>query len=181
MLMFGVGFAIAWLVGREWADRTYGSLFALPVSRTSLGWAKIAVVLSWAVVATTVACLLILAAIALFGQGTLDAEVSRQLAKVWAAGLMMCALALPFGWVAARLHGYLGAVGAIVGVTAASQVIATLGVGAWFPYVAPALWAGAGGATAAQSVNGATVIVAMAFAAFGAWATVQTFASARLD
>jgi ABC-2 type transport system permease protein len=100
---------------------------------------------------------------------------------VWVAGLMMCGLALPFGWVAVKLRGFLGAVGAIIGATAASQILASLGVGAWVPYVAPSLWAGAAGPDAASAVTTLALAGAIAFSALGGWALIRAFASARLD
>src|SRR5680860_199382 len=36
VVLLSAGFTVAWMFGREWADRTLGSLFSLPVSRTQL-------------------------------------------------------------------------------------------------------------------------------------------------
>ncbi|MGC4175481.1 ABC transporter permease [Demequina sp.] len=176
-----VGFAISWLVGREWADHTLGSLFALSETRTSLAWAKVTVALAWAVACVTLAVGLVGAGSAIFGNGTFTGDVATSLVKVWVAGLVMCALAAPFGWVAVRFRGYLGAVGATIAATAASQILASLGVGAWVPYVAPALWSGAAGPDAAEAISPVSLLLAIAFAAFGAWAGVRAFARARLD
>jgi ABC-type transport system involved in multi-copper enzyme maturation permease subunit len=181
MALIGVGFAIAWLVGREWADRTLGSLFALPIARTRIAWAKVIVVAAWAAASICLAMALVAAGIALFGGGSLTSDVMVQLLRVLAAGLVTAALAIPFGWVAVATHGYLGAVATIIGVTAASQILASLGLGTWVPYVAPALWAGAGGADAAAVVGPAPLAVALAFACLGAWWTVRAFSRARLD
>jgi ABC-type transport system involved in multi-copper enzyme maturation permease subunit len=181
LALIGVGFAVAWLVGREWADRTVGSLFALPISRSRIAWAKVIVVAGWAAVSVTLAMVLVAGGIAVFGGGSLTGAVAMQLVRVWAAGLITSALAIPFAWVAVAARGYLGAVATIIGVTAASQILASLGLGTWVPYVAPALWAGAGGADAAAAVGPAALGVALAFACLGTWWSVRAFAAARLD
>ncbi|SEJ08945.1 ABC transporter permease [Demequina mangrovi] len=179
--LIGVGFAVAWLVGREWADRTVGSLFALPVSRAQIASAKLLVIAAWAVACLTLAMASTVAALALADPGTLTGAVAAQLVRVWAAGLLMAALALGFAWVAVRSRGYLGAAGAIVAVTAASQILAMVGAGAWVPYVAPALWAGAGGPEEAATIGPASLALAVAFAAVMAGTSVRAFARARLD
>ncbi|WP_062314887.1 ABC transporter permease [Demequina rhizosphaerae] len=179
--LIGVGFAVAWLVGREWADRTVGSLFALPVGRAQIARAKLLVVAAWAAACLTLAVALTAATLAVVDSASLTGAVAAQLARVWLAGLMMAALALPFAWVAVVSKGYLGAAGAIVGVTAASQILAMVGAGAWVPYIAPAMWAGAGGPEEAAAIGPASLVLAVAFAAVATWASVRAFARARLD
>jgi ABC-type transport system involved in multi-copper enzyme maturation permease subunit len=186
VMMLSAGFAVAWLFGREFADRTYGTLFALPVSRTQLAWAKVAVTSGWVTVCVTLATALTMAGLVIMdATGTEGAALTAPLAlvllRVGAAGLIMGLLGLPFGWVAVRFRGYIGALGAIIGTVAVSQIVASVGLGHWAPYVAPALWAGAGGEDASASIGVAHLLWALAFAAFGAWAAVRAFARATLD
>ncbi|WP_062305718.1 ABC transporter permease [Demequina subtropica] len=178
--LIGVGFAVAWLVGREWADRTLGSLFALPVTRGQIARAKLLVIAAWSAACITLAMALTAGALALADPGSFTGAVAGQLARVWVAGLLMAALALGFGWVAVRFRGYLGAAGAIIAVTAASQILAMLGLGAWVPYIAPAMWAGAGGPAEAAAIGPASLLAAAAFAGLAAWASVRAFARTRL-
>lgn len=177
--LIAVGFAAAWLFGREWIDRRIGSLFSLPVTRATLGHAKLAILAAWATVSITLAVLITLGATAVVAGLTADAAAS--LARAWVAGLLTAAVALPFAWVAIRSRGYLGAAGAIIGATAVSQLLAGVGIGAWIPYAAPALWAGAGGAEAAAGVGATHLAWVTIFATAGAWLSVRSFARARLD
>jgi ABC-type transport system involved in multi-copper enzyme maturation permease subunit len=186
VMMLTAGFAVAWLFGREFADRTYGTLFALPVSRTNLAWAKVIVASIWVLACVAVAIGLTMGGLlVVHATGTPGAELTGPLAvvllRVGAAGLLMGLLGLPFGWVAVRFRGYIGALGAIIGVVAVSQILASVGLGHWVPYVAPALWAGAGGAEASSSIGAPHLLWALAFAALGAWAAVRAFARATLD
>ncbi|MCB2411652.1 ABC transporter permease [Demequina sp. TTPB684] len=181
VMVLAAGFAVAWLFGREFADRTYGSLFALPVSRAQLGWAKVMVAAAWAVACVTFAVALTTLGLAIAATAGLEgAAVTGELLVVLArdgvAGVLMGLLGLPFGWVAVRSRGYIGALGGIIAVVAASQILASLGLGRWVPYVAPALWAGAGGDEAATSVGVPQLLWALAFAGLGAWAAVRAFA-----
>lgn len=181
VMVLAAGFVAAWLFGREWADRTMGSLFALPVSRTSIARAKVAVAAAWVVACVTVAVGGATIAIAVADASHLDAPTWRALGLDWAAGTMMGLLGIPFGWVAVVTRGYLGALGGIIGVTAVSQILTGLGVGRWVPYVAPAVWAGAGGDDASAGIGVVHLAWAVVFAGLGAWAATRAFSRARLD
>lgn len=181
VMVLAAGFVSAWLFGREWADKTIGSLFSLPVSRASIAWAKVAMAAAWVLACVTFAVGASTVAVAVADGPHLDATMWRALGLDWVAGTMMGLLGIPFGWVAVVTRGYLGALGGIIGVTAVSQILASLGVGRWVPYVAPAVWAGAGGDQASSGIGAAHLVWALAFAGLGAWAAVRAFARARLD
>ncbi len=180
VMVLATGFAVAWTFGREWADGTLGGLFALPVSRATIATAKVAVITAWVLAVATAAVALTALGVLAVG-GPMTTEVASVLAVDWAGALLMGALGLPFGWVAVRFRGYLGAVGGIIAVTAVSQIVAGVGLGRWVPYVAPALWVGAGGTEAAATVGPLQLAWAVAFAALGAALSVRAFAGARLD
>jgi len=175
------GFAVAWLFGREWADRSIGSLFSLPTSRRTIAIAKAAVIGAWMAACVTIAVMLAAAGTLIVAPDGLTGAAADLFLRDWIAGLLMGALALPFAWVAVRFGGYLGATAAIIAVTAFSQVLASVGVGGWVPYVAPVLWSGAGGADAAAGVGTLQLAWTAAFATFGTWLSVRAFAGARLD
>lgn len=181
VMVLAAGFVAAWLFGREWADKTIGSLFSLPVSRTAVAWAKVGIASAWVLTCVTFAVGASTVAVAAADASHLDASAWRALGLDWAAGTMMGLLGIPFGWLAIVTRGYLGALGGIIGVTAVSQILAGLGVGRWVPYVAPALWAGAGGDQASAGIGVVHLAWALAFAGLGAWAAVRAFAGARLD
>lgn len=181
VMVLAAGFVVAWLFGREWADKTLGSLFALPISRSRIAVAKVVMAGAWVVACVTVAIGVTAAGIAIEGSASLDTSAWHALGLDWVAGVLMGLLGIPFGWLAVVTRGYLGALGGIIGVTAASQILASLGLGRWVPYVIPAVWAGAGGADASSKIGAPHLVWALAFAALGGWAAVRAFATARLD
>ncbi len=180
VMVLATGFAAAWLFGREWADGTFGGLFALPVNRSTVATAKMVVLAAWVLACTVLAVALTALGIAL-AHGPLTGDALTTLLRAAVAAALMGALGLPFGWVAVRFRGYLGAVGGIIAVTAVSQILAGVGLGRWVPYVAPALWAGSGGADAARTVGALQLGWGLVFAGLGAAAAVHAFARARLD
>ncbi len=136
-----VGFVTVWSFGREFSDRTVGSLFALPVSRGRIAVAKFIVVAAWA---AGLSCLLVVVAagigvVAGFDSGGI--EVADGLTKLVVLALSSSMVALPLALAASLGRGYLAGMGTLIGVVAVSQVAVLFGVGGWFPFAAPGLWA----------------------------------------
>jgi ABC-2 type transport system permease protein len=172
-LFIGPGVVVAWTFGREHADRTFPSLFALPVSRRSIATAKFLVLLGWGAVLTT----LLLAAAMVAGLaarvGSLaGTDVATALGRIWLAGLLTTVIALTVGYVASVGRGYLPAIGALILLTMFAQIAVTLGTGAWFPYAAPGLYAVAG-AEGVADVNAIQLLLVPASTVAVAWATVR--------
>jgi ABC-2 type transport system permease protein len=170
------GFFVAWSFGRELESGTAGALFGLAVPRGTVALAKCLVALAWIVSCVVVAVAVTTAASAVV------AGVSGEPFAAWAgvrdavaAGLLGGGLALPFAWVATVTRSQLGTVGALVGMVALTQIVVLLGGGTWFPYAAPSLWAGMGGADAAAAVGPPHLMLAAAMAPLGAAAVVHAW------
>ena len=173
VMLIASGFVASWMFGREYADRSIGSLYGLPVTLRITAAAKLTIAVAWVVACVTAAGTLVVAGSVLTEPGGINAEVWRQVATLMAAAVLMGLLGLPFAWVAVVTRGYLGAVGAVIGATAVSQILASLGVGRWVPYVAPALWAGAGGSEPALAISPVHLLWSLVAAAVGAAAAVR--------
>lgn len=175
LLAFGV--VLAWLFGREFADNAVPGLFALPVSRATIALGKLTVYAGWLVAVTAA----ILVAVSIAGlllrlEGELEFAALGMLAVIL---LLTGTLALPAAWVATLSRGYLAPIGTIVGLVAVAQVAAVTGLGGWFPFAAPGLWAGLSGAAAVGAVTTVQLalvpIVGAVFAALTllAWRRLQ--------
>jgi ABC-2 type transport system permease protein len=135
------GVALSWMFGREFADGTVSALFALPVSRSTIALAKLAVYGVWtagvAVLLTVVIGVLGFA----MGFGTTDAPGLGELARIPALAAFTALIAVPSAWASTIGRGLLPGIGAAVIIMVIAQVLAVSGTGTWLPIVAPALWA----------------------------------------
>lgn len=179
-MFIGPGVVVAWAFGREFSDRTFPSLFALPVSRSATASAKFLVLLIWGLALTV---LLLLTAVAfglVAGVGPIDlTDLMSSLARLTLAGFLTATIALTIGLVASIGRGYLPAIGAIVLLTVAAQVSVLFGSGGWFPYAAPGLYAIAGAGGVAD-VSVAQLLLVPATSAFVAWITVRWWERAEV-
>lgn len=170
------GFFVAWSFGRELESGTAGALFGLAVPRGTVALAKCLVALAW-----ITSCVVLAVAVTTTASAVV-AGASGEPFAAWAgvrdavaAGLLGGGLALPFAWVATVTRSQLGTVGALVGMVALTQIVVLLGGGTWFPYAAPSLWAGMGGAEAAAAVGPPHLMLAAAMAPLGAAAVVHAW------
>ncbi|WP_129786221.1 ABC transporter permease [Promicromonospora panici] len=172
------GFFVAWSFGRELESGTAGALFGLAVSRGTVALAKCLVALAW-----IVACVVLTVAVTVAASAVVTAVSGEAFGpEAWAgarnsvvAGVLGSGLALPFAWVATATRSQLGTVGALVGVVSLTQIVVLLGGGSWFPYAAPSLWAGMGGAAAAAAVGLPHLLLAAAVAPVAVAAVVQAW------
>lgn len=171
-MLLAAGVVTAWCFGREFTDGTFGSLFALPTSRRDIAAAKALTLLHWGVDVAlgTVAFALVLGAVT--GLGVPDAATWSAAGKALVVALLTVALATPLGFVASALRGYLPGIAALLGVVIVTQVITLTGVGAWFPYAAPGMWSGMGGAELAAGVLPVQLLLALPVGLAGVLATL---------
>jgi len=139
--LLGFGVVMAFVVGREFTDGTISGLFALPVTRATIVVAKVVVVLAWTAV---VAACLIVAVIAIGvvgGYGLPNSAAVDRLARLFVLTVLSGALAVPAAWAATLGRSLLPGIATTIGTIASAQVLVVAGAGAWYPPVAPALWA----------------------------------------
>lgn len=162
---------VIWLFGREYSDRAVIDLLALPTSRAAIVLAKLAVTLIWAVGLT----------LWLYGFGlgigwliglpqwsaSLVGSATARLAAT--AGLTML-LVMPLAWVASAGRGYLPPIGVLFLLIFLSQVVAALGLGAYFPWSVPPLVSGAAGS--GQEVGLGSYALVLLIGALGVIGTV---------
>lgn len=171
-MFIGPGIVVAWAFGREFVDRTFPSLFALPVSRRSTAAAKLIVLLLWGALLTTLLLLSATLGGLVFGVGPIEGLNPASLGRLFLAGLLTATIALTIGFVASVGRGYLPAIGAIILLTAAAQIAVLFGTGGWFPYAAPGLFAVAG-ADGVAEVNAVQLLLVPVTALLVALITVR--------
>lgn len=180
VLFIGPGLVAAWAFGREFTDRTFPSLFALPVSRGSTAVAKFVVLLCWGLIVTV----LLLAAAVLVGLvsnvGPLgDVDLVARLGRLAVAGWLTSVISLTVAFVASVGRGYLPAIGALILLTMITQVAVLFGTGGWFPYAASGLYAVAGMEGVAE-VNAIQLLLVPVTTVAVAWLTVRWWDQAEV-
>ena len=179
--VMGIGFVVCWCFGREFTDKTQACLFALPVSRQRLAYAKFAVILLWSLLLCLISLVVALVAGIIIG---LRAPAPNDLlvaGKAFIAGILAAVLALPLALVASMARGYLPGVGALILLVVITQVVTAFGSGAWFPYAAPSLWMGMGGAAAAETVNPVQLLLCIPVSALGITLTGMWWKSMKIN
>ena len=146
-------------------------LFAIATPRSSVAAAKFVVLAGWALL-TIVATVILTVVGGLLVGLDLDAVAVQTASRVAAAGLLGEALAAPMALVSSWRRGYLPGIVALMAVVVVTQIITAIGAGAWFPYAAPALWMGMGGAAASQ-VSIIQLLLPLVVAAIGVVATLS--------
>ena len=177
-----VGVVVCWVFGREYSDGTIGSLYALPISRARIAWAKGLLVLGWGLAASVLAVIvavpigLVLGLDGPAGFGDIANASSRPVT----VAVLTTLLALPLALVASAGRGYLPGIGALLGIVAVTQIVTMVGAGAWFPWAAPGLWSGMGGAKLASTVTSVQLTLPVLVGAIGLWATAAWWDRAEL-
>jgi ABC-2 type transport system permease protein len=167
----GSGIVVGWCFGREYADRTVVSLYASATPRTSVAWAKLALLAAWSVaVGIGVAAAAALIGIA-SGLGLPDAADGRVLGRLAALAVLSGLLALPVALPASIGRGYLPAVGGLMVLVVAAQVAMVAGAGTWWPWSVAAVWA-MGADAGMEPVAPVWLAAVPLVAAMGASATV---------
>ncbi|MGD2102070.1 MAG: ABC transporter permease [Acidimicrobiia bacterium] len=144
-MFIGAGVVVAWAFGREHVDRTFSSLFALPVPRSTIAGAKLAVLAAWTMGLSGLVVLMTVITGMLGDVGPVDGQtIVPGLWRLFAVAVSTTVLALTMGLVASVGRGYLPAIGAMIVIVAIAQVSVLFGTGAWFPFAVPGLLAVAG-------------------------------------
>lgn len=179
-MFVGPGVVVAWVFGREHADRTFPSLFALPVSRRAIANAKFWVLLVWCAALTMVTVGMAGLAGLIAGVGPLDAsDVPRGLIRLGVAALLTSTISLTIALIASIGRGYLPAIGGIILLTMAAQIAVLSGTGGWFPYAAPGLYAVAG-SEGVPEVTTLQLLLVPATTFLVAWLTSSWWARAEV-
>lgn len=179
-LFVGTGVVVSWIFGREHAEGTFGALFACAVPRRAVARAKILATSAWVVVVAggVLGVAVLVGVMGGVGEGR-TLPPANGLGRSAAVILFALLLTLPIGLVASVGRGYLPAIGAVIVIVAAAQILVVLGVGGWFPFAVPGLLA-----VASEEVVAAPGPAQLALAGLtplvGAWATIRWWARAEV-
>lgn len=165
-------FLTAWVFGREFADRTIRNLLAIPTPRGVIVLAKSIVVATVGLAISTWVLILALAIGAVVGLPEWSgADAVEAIGAIAFGATLTVVLQTGTAFFASVGRGYIAPLAWAVATIAASQILAVLGWGAWFPWSVPAILAGAGGA-AVEPVGPGGVALVLVTAVIGLGATL---------
>lgn len=168
--VFLFGFVVSWLFGREYSDRTFKDLIALPVRRSAVALSKFTVSVLWCAVMLAVITLGgLLMGLALGIPGWSADVEERGLAVTLAAGLLTALISQPAAFFASWGKGFLAPLAFVVLTMILAQAAGAIGYGAYFPWAVPALYTGAAGDAA---LNTASYVVLFSTVTIGIAATL---------
>ena len=171
-ILMVAGIAASWSFGREFVDDALPALFAIATPRSSVAAAKFVVLAGWALLTVVSTVILTVVGGLLVGLD-MDPAAVQTASRVAAAGLLGAALAAPMALVSSWRRGYLPGIVALMALVVVTQIVTAIGAGAWFPYAAPALWMGMGGAAAASQVSIIQLLLPLPVAALAVVATLS--------
>ncbi|CAA9236515.1 MAG: hypothetical protein AVDCRST_MAG83-1417 [uncultured Arthrobacter sp.] len=174
--LLGFGVVTGWVFGREFTDGTVGSLFLAAVSRTATAAAKLLLILAWALAVAVALTFTLVAAGLLSGTagGPGDPVIPVLTVKFLLITATTALLALPCAWAATLGRGYLAAIGAVIAIVVLAQLAAMVGLGGWFPFAAPGLWASQRGA-GTDATTAVQVLLSLPLGALAAGLTLRSW------
>lgn len=140
------GFVISWLFGREYMDKTFIDLLALPVSRSKIINAKFVVYLLWCLALVCSNLLLGLIIGAFLGLGGWSAAILlNSMTQYFLTSLLVAVLGPPVAFVALWGRGFMAPIGFVIVTMIFAQIIGAIGFGHYFPWALPGLYSGSAG------------------------------------
>jgi ABC-2 type transport system permease protein len=103
--------------------------------------------------------------------------VARQLGLA----LLTAALAVPAGWAATVGRGVLAGIGATLALVVVAAVAGLSGVGAWFPFAAPGIWATSASTELFESASPVQLALVLPVSAAFGLLTVRSWRRLQLD
>lgn len=154
------GFVTSWIFGREYSDRTIKDLIALPFPRRTIILAKFftAFVANMALALYIIAFGIILGLIIILPDWSITTLVEG-LYTLIVTTLLTVLLSTPVALFACLGRGYLAPLGFVILMVVFSQILATIGYGAYFPWAIPALYSGIDGTSESIGLLSFTLVI----------------------
>jgi ABC-2 type transport system permease protein len=132
---------ISWVFGREFTDGTLKDMLAVPVPRASILMAKFILVAGWSAMISLVIFIagMVVGALLKLPGGSIDIITHGSAVLLITAGLVI-AVVTPFAFFASLGRGFLLPLGLAVLTLMATNLVAIIGYGEYFPWAVPVLY-----------------------------------------
>jgi len=144
----GPSIVTIWVFGREYSDRTIKDLFALPVSRINIVFAKFVVVFLWSLLLLVLLYIFSIISGLLIHLDGWSADLLVQKSRIYLLSAVLTVLLFPvITFITCVSRGYLLPVGFAILILIATQFVflGLPGITPYFPWAIPGLFSGAAG------------------------------------
>jgi ABC-2 type transport system permease protein len=171
--LIGSGFVTAWVFSREHIERTLKDILALPVPRSTIAIAKLAVVMGWflllALILYTVGVTL---GLLMNLPGWSELLFMQFTGRFLATSLLTLLLSSPVAFLSGYSRGIVAPLGFVILTMIAAQFAGLIGLGPYFPWAIPGLFSVAVNAPGFQLQAASYVILSLTFL-LCLWATLR--------
>jgi ABC-2 type transport system permease protein len=171
MVLFG--FNASWIFGREFNDRTVKDLLALPVSRSIVVVSKILAVWVWCVFLGIIMFALSMVVGLLVGLPLWSPDLVYGFIGVFSVIILLSLLLCPpVAFIASAGRSYLPAIGFVILCLGLANLFANIGLGEYFPWTIPMVYAGAVG-TSGNTLSAVSGIIMLLTCLAGILGTIR--------
>ncbi len=144
--LIGVGFVVSWVFGREYSDRTIKDILALPISRTNIILSKFIVIVIWSLIlALTYLLTGLLIGWLLDLSDWSSAILGQFLWRYSVTTVLTILLITPVSFFASYSKGIILPIGLAVLTLILANFTGMVGLGPYFPWAIPGIYAVTGG------------------------------------
>ena len=137
--MAGTGFVAAYIFGREYSDRTFKDLLALPVARASMVYGKFILVILWSMILLSILYTVGVLTAFLTGiqwDGTAFREITG---RFYLQAVLTILVTSPVAYIACVGKGFYAPLGFCILTLILANLVGTVGIGPYFPWAVPGL------------------------------------------
>ena len=162
--LLGFGFVTSWVFAREHLDRTMKDILALPISRSSIVFAKFIVIFLWCILLSIVVYTvgIIMGQIMNIPGWSLDLFVSFSI-SFFISALLTLLLCSMVAYIAGYSQGIIAPLGFVILTLIFAQFVGLVGLGPYFPWAIPGLFSVSKDAEGFRLFNSSYLILAFTF------------------
>ncbi|HBS85943.1 MAG: hypothetical protein A2W91_08690 [Bacteroidetes bacterium GWF2_38_335] len=170
--LIGFGFIAAWVFGREYTDRTIREMLVLPIPRASYVYAKLLLVALWSLMLVSIMYLVfIVIGMNLGLEGWNNHAFIDFNTRYFVAALLTVLLSTPIVFISSVTRGFFAPIGFVFLTMMLAQFAGVAGVGPYFPWSVPGLYA-MNQAAEGMQITAASFVIVGIFSVIGLMGTL---------
>ncbi len=158
--LIGIGFVASWVFGREFSDHTAKDILVLPVSRSYIVISKFIVIIIWSLILSFVYFIFgFLVGLLIDIPNWSGATVLTYVRTYSVTSFLIIFLCTPVAFLASYSRGYMLPMGFVILTLIIANFTGLVGLGPYFPWAIPGLYATSSGPESLQLSNASYIIL----------------------